>query len=118
MRGVPWEEVFDGYCDGADEARELLGVELRFTPDITRNFPPEIGEHLAAWAVRYRDRGVAGISLGGSESRFPPAPFAPRLRDRPRGRAQGGAARGRDGRPRVRSAPPSTTSTPTGCGTA
>jgi aminodeoxyfutalosine deaminase len=51
-------------------------VEFRFTPDITRNFPPEIGERLAAWAVRYRDRGVAGLSLGGSESRFPPAPFA------------------------------------------
>ncbi len=76
MRGVPWQEVFEGYCDGADEARELHGVELRFTPDITRNFPPEIGERLARWAVRYRDRGVVGISLGGSESRFPPAPFA------------------------------------------
>jgi aminodeoxyfutalosine deaminase len=76
-RGVPWEEVFEGYCDGADEARELHGVELRFTPDITRNFPPEVGERLAAWAVRHRDRGVAGISLGGSESRFPPEPFAP-----------------------------------------
>jgi aminodeoxyfutalosine deaminase len=76
MRGVPWQEVFEGYCDGAVEARELHGVEFRFTPDITRNFPPDIGERLAAWAVRYRDRGVAGISLGGSESRFPPAPFA------------------------------------------
>ena len=31
---------------------------------------------LAGWAVRFRDRGVAGISLGGSEHRFPPAPFA------------------------------------------
>ena len=76
MRGTPWEEIFDGYCDGADEARERHGVELRFTPDITRNFPPEIGERLAEWAVRFRDRGVAGISLGGSEHRFPPAPFA------------------------------------------
>jgi aminodeoxyfutalosine deaminase len=77
MRGTPWQEVFEGYCDGADEARELHGVELRFTPDITRNFPPEIGETLAGWAVRFRERGVAGISLGGSEHRYPPAPFAP-----------------------------------------
>ena len=76
MRGTPWQEVFEGYCDGAQEAREVHGVELRFTPDITRNFPPEIGERLAAWAVRFRDRGVAGLSLGGSEHRFPPAPFA------------------------------------------
>ena len=76
LRGVSWQEVFEGYCDGAQEAREVQGVDLRFTPDITRNFPPEIGEQLAEWAVRYRDRGVAGISLGGSEHRFPPAPFA------------------------------------------
>ncbi len=70
-RGVPWQEVFEGYCDGAAEARERHGVEMRFTPDITRDFPPEIGERLAEWAVRFRDRGVAGISLGGSEDRFP-----------------------------------------------
>jgi len=76
LRGASWQEVFEGYCDGAEEARERLGVELRFTPDITRNFPPEVGERLAEWAVRYRDRGVAGISLGGSEHRYPPAPFA------------------------------------------
>lgn len=76
MRGTPWQEIFEGYCDGAQEARELHGVELRFTPDVTRNFPPEIGERLAEWAVRFRDRGVAGISLGGSEHRYPPAPFA------------------------------------------
>lgn len=75
-RGASWQEVFEGYCDGADEAREAHGVELRFTPDITRDFAPEIGERLVEWAVRFRDRGVAGISLGGSEYRFPPAPFA------------------------------------------
>jgi aminodeoxyfutalosine deaminase len=75
-RGTPWQEVFEGYCDGADEARTQHGVELRFTPDITRDFPPDVGERLAEWAVRFRDRGVAGLSLGGSESRFPPEPFA------------------------------------------
>ena len=74
-RGVTWQEVFEGYCDGAAEARERHGVELRFTPDVTRDFPPEIGEQVAAWAVRYRDRGVVGLSLGGSEHRFPPGPF-------------------------------------------
>ena len=75
-RGTSWQEVFEGYCDGAEEARARHGVELRFTPDITRDFPPDIGEELAAWAVRFRERGVAGVSLGGSEHRFPPAPFA------------------------------------------
>jgi aminodeoxyfutalosine deaminase len=76
LRGVPWQEIFEGYCDGADEARERHGVDVRFTPDITRNFPPATGERVAEWAVRFRERGVVGISLGGSEDRFPPELFA------------------------------------------
>ena len=36
----------------------------------------ELADHEARWAVRYRDRGVVGISLGGSEHRYPPALFA------------------------------------------
>lgn len=75
-RGTPWQEVFEGYCDGADEARERFGVDVRFTPDITRDFPVEIADELVDWAVRFRDRGVVGVSLGGSEDRFPPELFA------------------------------------------
>jgi aminodeoxyfutalosine deaminase len=76
VRGTPWQESFEGYCSGADEAREVHGVDIRFTPDITRDFPVEIAEHLVGWAVRYRERGVVGISLGGSEDRYPPELFA------------------------------------------
>ncbi len=75
-RGTPWDEVFEGYCDGADEARERHGVEVRFTPDITRDFPPEVAEDEARWAARYRERGVLGIGLGGSEHKYPAGPFA------------------------------------------
>jgi aminodeoxyfutalosine deaminase len=74
-RGTPWQEIFEGYCDGADEARETHGVDVRFTPDITRDFPVEIADHLVGWAVRFRERGVVGISLGGSENRYPPELF-------------------------------------------
>jgi len=76
VRGTPWQESFEGYCSGADEAREVHGVDIRFTPDITRDFPVEIAEHLVGWAVKYRERGVVGISLGGSEHRYPPELFA------------------------------------------
>jgi len=76
VRGTPWQEVFEGYCAGADEAREAHGVEIRFTPDITRDFPLEIADHLVRWAVKYRERGVVGISLGGSEDKYPPELFA------------------------------------------
>lgn len=76
VRGVAWEEVFEGYCDGAQEARELHGVEVRLTPDIPRGFPLEAAEATARCATAYRDRGVVGIGLGGPEARFPPEPYA------------------------------------------
>jgi aminodeoxyfutalosine deaminase len=75
--GTSWEEVFEGYCDGAQEARELRGVEVRLTPDIPRGFPLEAAEKTAAMAVAYRDRGVLGLGLGGPEAEFPPEPYAP-----------------------------------------
>jgi aminodeoxyfutalosine deaminase len=75
LRGSSWEEVFEGYCDGAAEARERHGVEVRLTPDITRDFPAALGNRLARWAVKYRERGVVGLSLGGSERRHAPGKF-------------------------------------------
>ena len=75
LRGSSWQEVFEGYCDGAAEARERHGVEVRLTPDITRDFPAALGTRLARWAVKYRDRGVVALSLGGSERRHAPQKF-------------------------------------------
>jgi aminodeoxyfutalosine deaminase len=75
LRGSSWEEVFEGYCDGAAEAREAHGVDVRLTPDITRDFPAALGNRLARWAVKYRDRGVVALSLGGSERKHAPQKF-------------------------------------------
>jgi aminodeoxyfutalosine deaminase len=74
--GVAWEEVFTGYCDGAQEARERHGIEVRLTPDIPRGFPLEAAELTARHAVSHRDRGVVGLGLGGKEAEFPPEPYA------------------------------------------
>ena len=76
-RGVDWDEIFSGYCDGAQEARELHGLEVRLTPDITRSAPLEDALTLVRYAGKYRDRGVVGVGLGGEEALYPPAPFAP-----------------------------------------
>jgi aminodeoxyfutalosine deaminase len=43
-RGVGWDEIFTGYCDGAEQARELHGVEVRLTPDIYRGATAENAE--------------------------------------------------------------------------
>jgi aminodeoxyfutalosine deaminase len=75
-RGCSWDEVMTGFCDGAQQARELHGVHVRFTPDVNRSFPAEAAELTAQYAVRYADRGVVGLGLGGPEAEFPPEPFA------------------------------------------
>lgn len=74
-RGVSWDALFGGYCDGAQEAYELHGVEMRLTPDITRGAPVEDGFELVRQAARYSERGIVGIGLGGEEARYPPEKF-------------------------------------------
>jgi adenosine deaminase len=69
QRGVGWDELFTGYADGAVEAQERYGVTVRFTPDLYRGLDPELAEEVARVSVRYRDRGVLGLGLGGDETR-------------------------------------------------
>ena len=69
------DDVFTGCCDGAQEARELHGVEVRLTPDIPRVYDPATAEEAARYAVKYRDRGVVGLGLGGPEEGHPPEPY-------------------------------------------
>jgi aminodeoxyfutalosine deaminase len=75
-RGVAWDEMFSGYCDGAQAARELHGVEVRLTPDIFRGATPEESAGVIRYSAKYRDRGVVGIGLGGLEAEFPPEDYA------------------------------------------
>ena len=75
-RGAGWDEVFTGYCDGAQQAAELYGIQVRLTPDIPRGWPLADAELTARHAVAYRDRGVVGVGLGGSEADYPPEPYA------------------------------------------
>jgi aminodeoxyfutalosine deaminase len=75
-RGLDTDEVFSGYCDGAQEARELHGVEVRLTPDVPGVYTPEEAEKIATFAVRYRERGVVGLGLVGLDSDQTMRPFA------------------------------------------
>src|SRR6266498_4134771 len=76
-RGVGWDEIFAGYCDGLQEAKERHGIEVRLTPDITRGAPLEDAMTAVDYAIRYQDRGIVGIGLGGEENLYPPEPFEP-----------------------------------------
>ena len=75
-RGVGWDDIFTGYCDGAEEARALHGVEVRLTPDIFRGASAEQAEQVVRYSAKYRERGVVGVGLGGLEAEFPPEPYA------------------------------------------
>jgi len=75
-RGLDQDEVFGGYCDGAQEARELHGVEVRLTPDLPGVYSPEEAEKVAGFAVRHRDRGVVGLGLVGPADDDAMRPFA------------------------------------------
>jgi len=76
LTGASWDEVFTGFCDGAEAAEAETGVIVRLTPDIPRGFPVEVGIETAHYAVKYADRGVVGLGLGGLEAQHPPAPYA------------------------------------------
>ena len=76
-RGVDWDEIFSGYCDGAREAREKHGVEVRLTPDIYRGATAEQAEQVVRHSAKYRERGIVGVGLGGLEAEFPPEPYEP-----------------------------------------
>jgi aminodeoxyfutalosine deaminase len=76
-RGVSWDELFTGFCDGAQEARETHGVEMRLTPDIPRGFGLDEAMETARYSIKYRDRGIVGLGLGGLEAQNPPEPYEP-----------------------------------------
>ncbi|HET8893102.1 MAG TPA: adenosine deaminase [Gaiellaceae bacterium] len=76
-RGVSYAAQFEGVCAGAQEARELHGVEVRLTPDIPRSFTLEEAHETVEWSARYRDRGVVAVGLGGLEAEYPPEPYGP-----------------------------------------
>jgi aminodeoxyfutalosine deaminase len=75
QRGLAWDDIFTGYTEGAVEAAERHGVTVLFTPDMYRGLDPAIAEQCARTAVRYRDRGVVGLGLGGDETAATIAPY-------------------------------------------
>jgi aminodeoxyfutalosine deaminase len=82
-RGLDTDEVFSGYCDGADEARERHAVDVRLTPDIPRVYSVEEADLVVDYALKYQERGVVGVGLAGEESHAPEryAPVFARARD-------------------------------------
>jgi aminodeoxyfutalosine deaminase len=75
QRGIDWDEIFTGYTEGAVQAQAEHGVTMLFTPDLYRGVPSELAEECARTAVRYRDRGIVGLGLGGAERASSTQPY-------------------------------------------
>ncbi|MDQ1468015.1 MAG: aminodeoxyfutalosine deaminase [Actinomycetota bacterium] len=73
--GASWDEVFTGFCDGAVEASEQHGVAVRLTPDMPRSFGLDAAMETVRYSIKYRERGIVGVGLGGQEASYPPEPF-------------------------------------------
>jgi aminodeoxyfutalosine deaminase len=59
--GVSWDALFNGYCDGAQQAEEEHGVIVRLTPDLYWGIDPDDAVDAARRAAAFRDRGVVGF---------------------------------------------------------
>ena len=64
-RELDTDAVFSGYCDGAAEARERYGVDIRLTPDIPSVYSAEDADTTVRYALAYRERGVVAVGIGG-----------------------------------------------------
>jgi adenosine deaminase len=72
---LSFEEFHEGILDGARQARERWGVEMRFVVDVVRATGMEHSWNTARWAARVAGDGVVGIGLGGTEVGNPPEEF-------------------------------------------
>jgi aminodeoxyfutalosine deaminase len=67
--------VFEGLERGREAGERDFGVSLLWIFDAVRQFGPEAARAVFELAVRYRDRNVSGIGIGGDEQRAPPELF-------------------------------------------
>ena len=67
--------IFEGLDRGRERGERDFGISLLWIFDAVRQLGPEAAQKVFDYAARYRDRGVAGIGLGGDEVKGPPELF-------------------------------------------
>jgi adenosine deaminase len=76
LRLDDWDMPLASILDGLTQGEEEFGITCRLILDHSRRRPLELAEQTLAVALRYRERGVIGLGLGGPEAAFPPEPYA------------------------------------------
>ena len=85
-KGLTLDDVLGGLEAGRQQARQDLGVEMRWVFDVPRNlsfsdregkvYDPRPADRTLEYALAGQERGVVGFGLGGYEVGAPPQPFA------------------------------------------
>lgn len=75
LQGTSFEALFEGYTAGAQKAADRHGVVMRLTPDLFWGVDEDLAEETARWAVRYADRGIVGLGIGGDEGMADPGRY-------------------------------------------
>jgi aminodeoxyfutalosine deaminase len=74
-RKQDFDAIFEGLERGRKRGERDFGVSLLWIFDAVRQFGPEAARAGFEYAVRYRDRNVVGIGIGGDEKKGPPELF-------------------------------------------
>jgi aminodeoxyfutalosine deaminase len=67
--------IFEGLDRGRARGARDFGVSLLWIFDATRHFGVEAAQNVFELAVRYQDRHVVGVGIGGDEQKAPPELF-------------------------------------------
>jgi len=73
--GLQVEAITEATLAGIDRAKIDFGIRCQLIADLCRDYGAETAIDRFKQIIPYRDKGVIGIGLGGSEQKFPPEPF-------------------------------------------
>src|SRR2546430_16469057 len=74
-RKQDFDTIFEGLERGRKRGERDFGVSLLWIFDAVRQFGPEAARTVFEYGVRYLDRNVVGIGIGGDEKKAPPELF-------------------------------------------
>lgn len=74
-RGSDFPPLFEGLERGRERGERDFGVSVAWIFDAARHFGPDEAKKVVDQAIRFKDRNVVGIGLGGDERKGPPEQF-------------------------------------------
>jgi adenosine deaminase len=75
-KGFPPQKITECIIEGKQRAYTDFGIKSALIVDLIRDHGPEIGMRRIEELSPYLDKGLVGITIGGSEQHHPPGPYA------------------------------------------